>query len=105
MEYASGGNLEEYLHVQWDPALDPEYQKQKARQRRRTPSLVSDPFETEAKDHATIYGGIGIGPKGRKIRYLTEQEIWRFFLDICAGLVHLHSHGIIHRDLVRPPLC
>merc|ERR1719235_1351211 len=25
--------------------------------------------------------------------------IWRLFLDVCRGLHHLHSRGILHRDM------
>lgn len=30
---------------------------------------------------------------------LTEELIWRLFLDTCRGLRHLHSRSILHRDL------
>lgn len=32
-------------------------------------------------------------------KHFREQEIWRIFYQICLGLQHLHSHGIIHRDI------
>ena len=35
--------------------------------------------------------GIGI--------HLDESFIWRIFDQICAGLLHLHEHGIVHRDM------
>ena len=30
------------------------------------------------------------------VHYMREEEIWRFFIDICLGLQHLHSAGIVH---------
>lgn len=33
------------------------------------------------------------------LRYLTYKEICKLFQDMCAGLCHLHSHDILHRDL------
>ena len=103
MELANGGNLEEYLHVQWDPTLDIESRKQSAREKRKstfstlsTSALPNPTFDT----HPMHTGGIGMGLFGRKVRYLTEYEILCFFSDICSGLFHLHKHGIMHRDLV-----
>ena len=29
----------------------------------------------------------------------SEGKLWRYFLQICLGLHHLHSQKIIHRDL------
>ena len=109
MELANQGNLEEYLHVQWDPYFDPEAEKKKVRQRRKRKlsvdvetATLSDRTSVRGSDseNARRFGGIGMGAKGGKVRYLTEYEIWKFFLDICSGLAHLHKHGIIHRDLV-----
>lgn len=31
--------------------------------------------------------------------YLSEKYIWKFFIQICLGLYHLHKSNIIHRDL------
>ncbi|KAJ3091995.1 putative serine/threonine-protein kinase iks1 [Quaeritorhiza haematococci] len=38
-------------------------------------------------------GGIGYGVDGQRVRYLSDREIWSFFLDVCRGLAHLHKHG------------
>lgn len=95
MELADGGNLEEFLHVEWDPPFNPE--KEKARFRTRLFKLS----EPGADSSASSIGGIGYDETGKKVRYLTSFEIWKFFIDITSGLAHLHAHGIIHRDLVK----
>jgi serine/threonine protein kinase len=32
-------------------------------------------------------------------QYFTEQEIWTYFAQVCAGVRALHEQGIVHRDL------
>ena len=32
-------------------------------------------------------------------RYLHEDVIWRYLLQLCAGLQHLHNKRIVHRDV------
>ena len=32
-------------------------------------------------------------------KYLTEEEIWHFFIQISLGLSYIHSKNILHRDL------
>ena len=34
-----------------------------------------------------------------KNRYLSENVIWKFFIQISLGMHHLHSQNILHRDL------
>ena len=34
-----------------------------------------------------------------KGKYFSEKEIWSFAWQMCLGLLHLHSHDIIHRDI------
>jgi serine/threonine protein kinase len=70
MEFANGGNLEEFVVTRYIP------QSPHAKRRRRAPS-----------------------PLTKKPKQLRPHEIWNFFLDICAGLDHLHRHGILHRGM------
>ena len=30
---------------------------------------------------------------------LTERRVWKFFIEICVALEHIHKQNIIHRDL------
>jgi len=32
-------------------------------------------------------------------KYLPEDKIWRFFINICLGLSHIHAKKILHRDM------
>jgi NIMA (never in mitosis gene a)-related kinase len=34
-----------------------------------------------------------------KNNYLTENSIWKFFIQISIGLYHMHNQNILHRDL------
>jgi serine/threonine protein kinase len=35
----------------------------------------------------------------RKEQYLPNTSLWKICHDVAAGLVHIHSHGIVHHDL------
>jgi serine/threonine protein kinase len=64
------------------------------------------------RNPAQLRGGIGWAVEAdgssavpaRKVRYLTEEQIWSMFLDVARGLAHLHKNRIIHRDLKPPNL-
>lgn len=71
MELANGGNLEQYAESRTQDFVASEG---KSRQQAQTPHSFTK-------------------------KLLTYREIWSFFLDICAGLDHLHRQGIVHRDL------
>lgn len=32
-------------------------------------------------------------------RPLTENKIWKFFIQICLGLNYIHNKKILHRDI------
>ncbi len=32
-------------------------------------------------------------------KYLSEDKIWKFFIQICLGLYHIHTKKILHRDM------
>jgi len=104
MERANGGNLEEYVQLQWNP----EEQLEKVlsvKERIKRKRLQMKAAQNQVKDNrAQFFGGIGYDSFGKRVRYLTTEAIWKIFLDICYGLNHLHELGIIHRDLKPPNL-
>ncbi|ORX55229.1 kinase-like protein [Piromyces finnis] len=104
MERANGGNLEEYIQLQWNPDEKLENAlsvKEKIKRKR----LQMKAAQNQARDNrAQYFGGIGYDFLGKRVRYLTTEAIWKIFLDICYGLNHLHELGIIHRDLKPPNL-
>ena len=34
-----------------------------------------------------------------KRKYLAEKDIWAYAWQMCIGILHIHSKGIIHRDI------
>ena len=97
MERANGGNLEEYVQLQWNP----EEQLEKAlsvKERIKRKRLRMKEAQNQIKDNrAQFFGGIGYDSFGKRVRYLTSEAIWKIFLDICYGLNHLHEvKKIIH---------
>ncbi|KAJ2725045.1 putative serine/threonine-protein kinase iks1 [Coemansia sp. D1744] len=95
MEYANGGNLQEYMEPKAatlgggndDSSVS---LKQKILNMRRK--------SHESKDQETSGSG-STNASANGLRVLTVEQIWSFFSDICEGLAHLHQLHIIHRDL------
>ncbi|ORY39585.1 kinase-like protein, partial [Rhizoclosmatium globosum] len=122
MELANGGSLEDYIYLSLpssdtsdayhDPSSPNSHStdsKEKRlhrlnllRQRQTQQRLKKQ--DTAENLAARTFGGIGTDAEGKRVRYLTKQQIWSLFLDICEGLAHLHRNGIIHRDLKPPNL-
>ncbi|KAJ2727135.1 putative serine/threonine-protein kinase iks1 [Coemansia sp. Benny D115] len=95
MEYANGGNLQEYMEPK-APAIDtgdaPMSIKQQILRKRRLSRM--DGGEHPSKPADSELAASEGGP-----RMLSIEHIWSFFADICNGLAHLHQLQIIHRDL------
>ena len=36
--------------------------------------------------------------KERRV-YISEQDIWGYAWQMCMGILHIHTRGIIHRDI------
>ncbi|KAJ3125461.1 putative serine/threonine-protein kinase iks1 [Nowakowskiella sp. JEL0407] len=123
MERANGGNLEEFIEIQWSPEsmLPPDMSPSTAgaarkryllnqKKKRLNASSSNSSNSTSVYgsleiENALRYGGIAMNLSGEKrVKYLTTREIVCLFLDVCRGLEHLHHHGIIHRDLKPPNL-
>ncbi|KAJ2766365.1 putative serine/threonine-protein kinase iks1, partial [Coemansia linderi] len=102
MEYANGGNLQEYIEPKSlsssSPLLDAGDDasttiKQRVLQMRRLSHLGKGIAMSGAN-------GVDAGSvSGAERRVLNIGQIWSFFSDICSGLAHLHQLQIIHRDL------
>ena len=35
----------------------------------------------------------------KKRLYFAERDLWSFAFQICMGILHLHTRGVIHRDI------
>ncbi|KAJ1961915.1 putative serine/threonine-protein kinase iks1 [Dipsacomyces acuminosporus] len=98
MEYANGGNLQEYMEPRqsgYDSADTSASLKHKILNMRRRKSLKGSRKLPENKRKPADGGSTSEACK----RILTVEQIWSFFSDICSGLAHLHQLQIIHRDL------
>ncbi|KAI9343473.1 kinase-like domain-containing protein [Zopfochytrium polystomum] len=122
MQLANAGSLDEYIQLQVpsNPADDDPFLstsdlstfppqdririmkalRERRRRQKENPNSTSATLSRET-ERARRFGGIGVGPRGARVRYLTTEAIWSFFSDVCEGLGHLHRYGIIHRD-VKP---
>ncbi|KAJ2355998.1 putative serine/threonine-protein kinase iks1, partial [Coemansia sp. RSA 2618] len=90
MEYANGGNLQEYMELK-TPALDGDDSSVSLKQKILNMRRQSQASKTQSAP--------GAGVSASSLRVLTVEQIWSFFSDICGGLAHLHQLQIIHRDL------
>ncbi|KAJ3020542.1 UNVERIFIED_CONTAM: hypothetical protein HDU68_010121 [Siphonaria sp. JEL0065] len=122
MELANGGSLEDFIYLQQqDPLPEDHYPNSNLsaeeskeqrllrlkllRQKHARAQQHDSKKDSQANLNAKTFGGIGTSDlDGKRVRYLTKQQIWSLFLDICEGLLHLHRNGIIHRDLKPPNL-
>ncbi|KAJ2908401.1 putative serine/threonine-protein kinase iks1, partial [Coemansia aciculifera] len=101
MEYANGGNLQEYIEP-------------KSSLSSSSPLLASGDLNASLKQRIlqmrrqshqgkgiamSASNGADAGLTGSGRRILDIDQIWSFFSDICSGLAHLHQLQIIHRDL------
>jgi NIMA (never in mitosis gene a)-related kinase len=44
-------------------------------------------------------GDLGMYIKRQMGRPLGERVIWKYFIEMCLGLLYLHSNKILHRDI------
>mmetsp|Transcript_5416 Transcript_5416/g.23033 ORF Transcript_5416/g.23033 Transcript_5416/m.23033 type:complete len:596 (-) Transcript_5416:787-2574(-) len=99
-EYANSGNLAQYmLSTDSESSSDDEsllkpkqsYHRSIKRRRllRKLKRMSLDAEGSRAESNAA----------GAAMRVLPESLIWHFLVDILSGLDHLHSHGIVHRDI------
>ncbi|KAJ1932934.1 putative serine/threonine-protein kinase iks1, partial [Linderina macrospora] len=95
MEYANGGNLQEYMepkqpgHDTGDASSSLRRHLVDLRRKRRLSRVKTMPEQLFEDSSSTDSG----------LRMLSIEQIWSFFADICNGLAHLHQLRIIHRDL------
>ncbi|KAI7834746.1 kinase-like domain-containing protein [Kickxella alabastrina] len=95
MEYANGGNLQEFMEPKAFAAgtgSSTMSWKQKILQQRRQ-SRIEGGVSAPAKPDTAP------GASQTNQRMLTINQIRSLFADICNGLAHLHQLKIIHRDL------
>ncbi|KAJ2549779.1 putative serine/threonine-protein kinase iks1, partial [Coemansia sp. RSA 1836] len=99
MEYANGGNLQEYIEPKAPSSpslLDASDSNTSIKQR----ILQMRRQSHQGKGIAmSASNGTDSGVAGSGRRVLNIDQIWSFFSDICSGLAHLHQLQIIHRDL------
>lgn len=74
-------------------------------ERLQNPYIVQmyDSFTSDRKINIVMElcenGDLGLHLKQQKGRYLTEQRIWKFFIEMCLGIQYLHTNRILHRDI------
>ena len=44
-------------------------------------------------------GDLSIYLKQQNKKFLKEDKIWKFFIEISMGLEHIHKNKILHRDI------
>jgi len=74
-------------------------------ERLQNPYIVQmyDSFTSDRKINIVMElcenGDLGLHLKQQKGRNLSEQRIWKFFIEMCLGIQYLHTNRILHRDI------
>ncbi|KAJ2757848.1 putative serine/threonine-protein kinase iks1, partial [Coemansia nantahalensis] len=92
MEYANGGNLQEYMESRLPAAGDGSESSTSIKGR-----ILRERRQSRLAPNVPAAGGQDTAAGGPRV--LSVDQIWSFFADICGGLAHLHQLQIIHRDL------
>lgn len=71
----------------------------------RPPSPVRQTPQRHTPQRSTLYIQMELCQTGTLKELILDglpsqpSEVWRLFRDILEGLAHIHSHGVVHRDL------
>eukprot|EP01125_Pyxidicula_operculata_P018875 TRINITY_DN676_c0_g3_i1.p1 TRINITY_DN676_c0_g3~~TRINITY_DN676_c0_g3_i1.p1 ORF type:complete len:692 (+),score=136.75 TRINITY_DN676_c0_g3_i1:23-2098(+) len=98
MEYANIGNLEDYVLSRYGVKQDDSTEEETDPIKRRKRARFSDTTETKPHNTTTTNNN------NNNQEGMPDIEVWTFFLDLLFGLDHLHSMGLIHRDIKSPNL-
>ncbi|OMJ16578.1 putative serine/threonine-protein kinase iksA, partial [Smittium culicis] len=96
MGFANGGNLYEYMQLTDSKVFGITPNSSFSNLNPKKKNLKSRREEIRVKSSLNYSNQ---DSDSKKLKHLSNIEIWSFFSDVCSGLDHLHKHGIIHRDL------
>ncbi|KAJ1856513.1 putative serine/threonine-protein kinase iks1 [Coemansia sp. RSA 1853] len=97
MEYANGGNLQEYMEPK-TATLGDGNDDSSVSLKQKILNMRRKSHESKDQDQGPSDSS-SMNASANGLRALTVEQIWSFFSDICEGLAHLHQLHIIHRDL------